>query len=207
MLAPLSLTTQVPDQQIFTGVTPEWSDSGEPEVKVTGGTPVINWLVLGLPFSTAIFRTLPISYPYTRMVTHLLVTVNPSANREVEEDGPTPAEKGRRAPTSANTNQPQDPHQSKDTPQSKDKLPEPGAGDKPEDKPLHQGAEKEPGDEEEEEEESAGGDVKSEQAVSMLGAVTVCSPALATRIHRTLIKVIIPQLHHSLTRKVRHTPD
>ena len=135
------------------------------------------------------------------MVTHLLVLINPSANREVEEDGPAPAEKGRRAPTSANTNQPQD------TPQSKDKLLEPGAEDKPEDKPLHQGAEKEPGDEEEEEEESAGGDVKSEQAVSMLGAVTVCSPALATRIHRTLIKVIIPQLHHSLTRKVRHTPD
>ena len=37
-----------------------WSDSGEPAQKVTGGTPVINGLVLGLPFSTAIFRTLPI---------------------------------------------------------------------------------------------------------------------------------------------------
>ena len=41
-LAPLSLTSQVPDQRIFTGATPEWSVSEAPVVKVTGGTPVIN---------------------------------------------------------------------------------------------------------------------------------------------------------------------
>ena len=60
MLAPLSLTTQVTDQRISTGVTPEWSDSGTPAQVCTWDTPVINRLVLGLPFSTAIFRTLPI---------------------------------------------------------------------------------------------------------------------------------------------------
>ena len=32
-LAPLSLTSQVPDQWNFTGGTPEWSDSGEPARK------------------------------------------------------------------------------------------------------------------------------------------------------------------------------
>ena len=62
-LAPLSLTTQVPDQRTFTGSTPEWSDSEEPAQKVTGGTPVINRLALGLLFSTAVFRTLPINPP------------------------------------------------------------------------------------------------------------------------------------------------
>ena len=59
-MASLSLTPQVPDQWKFAGQVPEWSDSEEPAQKVTGGTPVINPLVLGLPFSTAIFRTLPI---------------------------------------------------------------------------------------------------------------------------------------------------
>ena len=59
-LVPLSLTTQVTDQWKFAGQVPEWSDSGTPAQKVTGSTPVINRLVLGLLFSTAIFRTLPI---------------------------------------------------------------------------------------------------------------------------------------------------
>ena len=58
-LVPLGLTSQVPDQWIFTGGTPEWSDSEVPAQKVTGDLPVIR-LVLGLPFSIAIFRTLPI---------------------------------------------------------------------------------------------------------------------------------------------------
>ena len=40
-LAPLSLTTQVPDRWNFTGGIPEWSDSEEPAQKVTGGKPVI----------------------------------------------------------------------------------------------------------------------------------------------------------------------
>ena len=35
-LAPVSLTTQVPDQKNFTGATPEWSDSQAPAQKVTG---------------------------------------------------------------------------------------------------------------------------------------------------------------------------
>ena len=50
LLDPLGLSTQVTDQWNFAGVTPEWSDSGEPAVEVTSGTPVINLLVLGLPF-------------------------------------------------------------------------------------------------------------------------------------------------------------
>ena len=53
------LTTQVPDQWIFTGVTPEWSDSEGPAKKVTGGLPVINWLVLGLPFFHRYFSLPP----------------------------------------------------------------------------------------------------------------------------------------------------
>ena len=57
---PLSLTSQVPDQRIFTGVTPEWSDSEEPAQVGTCDLPVIKGQVLGLLFSTAIFRTLPI---------------------------------------------------------------------------------------------------------------------------------------------------
>ena len=36
VLAPVSLTTQVPDQQNFTGATPEWSDSQALAQKVTG---------------------------------------------------------------------------------------------------------------------------------------------------------------------------
>ena len=32
-LVPVSLTTQVPDQQNFTGATPEWSDSQAPAQK------------------------------------------------------------------------------------------------------------------------------------------------------------------------------
>ena len=54
------LISQVPDQWISTGSTPEWSDSEEPAEKVTADLSVINWLVLSLPFSTAIFCTLPI---------------------------------------------------------------------------------------------------------------------------------------------------
>ena len=49
IVAPLSLTTQVPDQWIFTGGTPE-----VPAQKVSGGTTVINPLVLGLTFLAAI---------------------------------------------------------------------------------------------------------------------------------------------------------
>ena len=60
MLAPHSLTTQVPDQRISTGQVPEWSDCEEPALVGTCDPPVIKWQVLGLPFSTAIFRTLPI---------------------------------------------------------------------------------------------------------------------------------------------------
>ena len=41
VLAPLSLTSQVRDQWIFTGSTPEWSDLEEPAEKVTGDLPVI----------------------------------------------------------------------------------------------------------------------------------------------------------------------
>ena len=52
--------TQLGDQWNFTGVTPEWSDSEEPAQVGTCDLPVIKWQVLGLPFSTAIFRTLPI---------------------------------------------------------------------------------------------------------------------------------------------------
>ena len=57
---PLSLTTQVPDQRISTGQVPEGSDSRTPAQVGTCDLPVIKWQVLGLPFSTAIFRTLPI---------------------------------------------------------------------------------------------------------------------------------------------------
>ena len=44
----------------FTGSTHEWSDSEEPAQVGTCDLPVMKWQVLGLPFSTAIFRTLPI---------------------------------------------------------------------------------------------------------------------------------------------------
>ena len=48
LLAPQSLTTQVPDQRLFTGTTPEWSDCEVPAlVGITGQ-------VLGLPFLAAI---------------------------------------------------------------------------------------------------------------------------------------------------------
>ena len=57
--APLSLTTQVTNQWRFAGQVPEWSDSEEPAQVGTCDLPVIKWQVLGLPFSTAIFRTLP----------------------------------------------------------------------------------------------------------------------------------------------------
>ena len=60
-LAPLSLTTQVPDQRMSTGQLPEWSDSGTPAQVGTCNLPVIKWQVLVLLFSTAIFRTLPIA--------------------------------------------------------------------------------------------------------------------------------------------------
>ena len=46
----------------FTGQVPEWSDSEEPAQVGTCDLPVIKWQVLGLPFSTAIFRTLPITF-------------------------------------------------------------------------------------------------------------------------------------------------
>ena len=58
--SPLSLTTQVTDQWEFAGQVPEWSDSEAPAQVGTSDLPVIKWQVLGLPFSTAIFRTLPI---------------------------------------------------------------------------------------------------------------------------------------------------
>ena len=54
MLAPQCLTTQVPDQWISTGLTPEWSDTGEPALAGTCDLPVINPLVLGLTFLAAI---------------------------------------------------------------------------------------------------------------------------------------------------------
>ena len=57
-LAPVRLTTQVRDQRISTGQLTEWSDSGTPAQVGTGDLPVIKWQVLGLPFSTSIFRTL-----------------------------------------------------------------------------------------------------------------------------------------------------
>ena len=59
LLAPHSLTTQVPDQWKIAGQVPEWSDTGEPVVAVTGDTPVINWLVLGLSFLAAISMHVP----------------------------------------------------------------------------------------------------------------------------------------------------
>ena len=49
-LVPLSLTTQVHDQCRSTGHLPERSDLEEPAVVAPGETPVITWLVLGLPF-------------------------------------------------------------------------------------------------------------------------------------------------------------
>ena len=50
------LHTQVGDRWHFTGHLPKWSDCEEPAVAATGGLPVINRLVLGLPFfPTAIF--------------------------------------------------------------------------------------------------------------------------------------------------------
>ena len=59
-LAPHSLTTQVTDQWKFAGQAPEWSDCEVPALVGSCNLPVIKWQVLGLPFSTAIFRTLPI---------------------------------------------------------------------------------------------------------------------------------------------------
>ena len=41
-----------PDRN-FAGVTPEWSDTEEPAVKVTGSTLVIKLQVLGLSFLAA----------------------------------------------------------------------------------------------------------------------------------------------------------
>ena len=54
MLAPQCLTTQVTDQWNFAGVTPEWSHTEEPALAGTCDLPVINLLVLGLPFLAAI---------------------------------------------------------------------------------------------------------------------------------------------------------
>ena len=54
LLAPQSLTTQVPDQRIFTGSTPEWSDFDVPVLVGTRDLPVIKGQVLGLPFLAAI---------------------------------------------------------------------------------------------------------------------------------------------------------
>ena len=73
-LAPLSLTTQVCYQWKSTGQVPERSDSEEPAEKVTCDVPVFNWSVLGLPFSTAIFRSLPIDPP---PLTHTHTTPSP----------------------------------------------------------------------------------------------------------------------------------
>ena len=54
MLAPLSLTTQVPDQWKVAGQVPEWSDYEVPAQVGTCDLPVINPLVLGLSFLAAI---------------------------------------------------------------------------------------------------------------------------------------------------------
>ena len=53
-LAPQCLTTQVPDQRISTGLTPEWSDTEVPALAGTCDLPVIKWQVLGLSFLAAI---------------------------------------------------------------------------------------------------------------------------------------------------------
>ena len=55
----------VGDQWNFTGGEPEWSDCEEPVQKVNGATPVINTLVLGLPFFHRYFSLPP--YWYTTL--------------------------------------------------------------------------------------------------------------------------------------------
>ena len=69
MLAPLSLTTQVPEQRMSPGQLPEWSDLGAPAQLGTCDLPVIKWQVLGLLFSTAIFRTLSIKLDFQQRTT------------------------------------------------------------------------------------------------------------------------------------------
>ena len=76
-LAPHSLTTQVPDQRISTGQLPEWLDCEEPALVGTCDPPVIKWQVLGLPFSTAIFRSLPIGKDYSNTFISQMLSLDP----------------------------------------------------------------------------------------------------------------------------------
>jgi hypothetical protein len=60
--------------------------------------------------------------------------------------------------------------------------------------------EKEEDKEEEEEEEASGPEERS-------NGMMVCAEKLATRIHRLIVKSIIPQLHGCLTQKVSSIPS